>query len=1129
MKNCKKTLPAFIILGSLFVAFGVVHAKSSQNASIILQRQTQGLFELTIRDPDGIQSFSIQPEKKSSYGGEVKCPKTYSSKNVVFSFEDFTPPMKAFVIDCAGNQTDFEISEPDSKGVARAKVIVPAAAPEPAPSSSQAPAAPQETSSASAPAKEKSLVDISYPVKELGNCGDQESCISYCDDEAHINECLAFAKKHNLLSEDEVRKADKFAELGGKGPGGCSSRKSCETYCSDISHMDECLDWGEKNGFISDKELAEAKKIQTAIKGGAKLPGGCKNKQGCEEYCTNPNNIDECIQFAESSGILPPEELAEAKKVSEFIKRGETPGGCRSKDQCERYCSAENNLEECIAFAEKTGLASKEELELFKKTGGKGPGGCKGKVQCEAFCNSPEHQEECFSWAREHDLLKEEDLERMREGASRFKEEFEKMPPEVVECLKATVGEEILDKMIAGEPVFAKDMGEKMQKCFAEAFESFGGEFGSSGGGPGGPGSGPGGPGGGPSGGFSGPGGCSNPEECFKFCSEHQEECEGFGPPGGGPGDRGGDPGGGFQGGPGGCTSIEECTAYCIDHPEECQEFGHSNGGTGGFPGGVSGGGGQSGQGISPGFAKCLIDELGEQKFQDYLSGVRNPDYDEVADYCKNPPPPEVDAAAILRECVVSRLGEEIMDKWVAGIRSEQILRVFKFCGTLSGWDEPEFDHITPGCNNRIECQAYCEQTPQNCVERKGGSGPACGTGEIWNGVECRSYPKGSNPEKATQCTNQGGRWDGSKCEFSAGNSSGGGNGGYSGSGGGGVAQSCVSVPSGLIGWWKAEGGATDSADGNNGSVSGAVAFVPGKVGNAFKFDKGSVNVSNPPSLNFGTRPFSLEAWFNWDGRGEPAVNNIIRKSNYGPGPGSGYWLRVGAGKVEFSVGATTQSDGQTLITAPVSSGVWYHAVAVKDSSGNVKLYIDGQSAGTIIRQAENTNSTSEDPFVIGAWRGTTEFFHGLIDEVSVYNRALDASEVRAIFSAGSAGKCSAASSSGSSAQPPAGGGVPPTSICPALPTVNSCPAGQRKEVAFSSTECGTYYICVPEFSSPPQIVPEGFIPPFSSVEDPAARCKETGGAWDGQTCVHSAPPSSFNVQLKAASSLDAFLGTLGF
>ena len=35
--------------------------------------------------------------------------------------------------------------------------------------------------------------------------------------------------------------------------------------------------------------------------------------------------------------------------------------------------------------------------------------------------------------------------------------------------------------------------------------------------------------------------------------------------------------------------------------------------------------------------------------------------------------------------------------------------------------------------------------------------------------------------------------------------------------------------------------------------------------------------------------------------------------------------------------------------------------------------------------------------------------------------------------------------------------------VCPALPTVTDCPAGQRKAVSYSSPECGTYYACEQE------------------------------------------------------------------
>jgi hypothetical protein len=237
------------------------------------------------------------------------------------------------------------------------------------------------------------------------------------------------------------------------------------------------------------------------------------------------------------------------------------------------------------------------------------------------------------------------------------------------------------------------------------------------------------------------------------------------------------------------------------------------------------------------------------------------------------------------------------------------------------------------------------------------------------------------------------------------------------------TAQTCDPPPANIIGWWDGEvSGSTalDIVGGNNGSTVGGVIIVPGEVGNAFKFDgaSGYIAVADTPSLNFGTNgPFTLEGWFNWDGGGAGCCGNIIRKSNYpssGP-PGAGYLVRVGraASQLEFFAGDTTDNTlPGAYILVPITPGAWHHFAATRDSAGTMDLYLDGQLAGTAT--APNANTTSSIPFTIGAWSGSqygpVEFFSGEIDAVSVYNRALGASEIQAIFNAGSAGKCMASS-----------------------------------------------------------------------------------------------------------------------
>src|SRR3989344_3148736 len=74
---------------------------------------------------------------------------------------------------------------------------------------------------------------------------------------------------------------------------------------------------------------------------------------------------------------------------------------------------------------------------------------------------------------------------------------------------------------------------------------------------------------------------------------------------------------------------------------------------------------------------------------------------------------------------------------------------------------------------------------------------------------------------------------------------------------------------------------ATDVGRGNNGTLLSGATVASGRFGKAFKFKAGSyIKMGNPGSFNFGTGPFSLNAWFKWDG-GESSIGNIIRKSNY--------------------------------------------------------------------------------------------------------------------------------------------------------------------------------------------------------------------------------------------------------
>src|SRR5262249_33871472 len=98
---------------------------------------------------------------------------------------------------------------------------------------------------------------------------------------------------------------------------------------------------------------------------------------------------------------------------------------------------------------------------------------------------------------------------------------------------------------------------------------------------------------------------------------------------------------------------------------------------------------------------------------------------------------------------------------------------------------------------------------------------------------------------------------------------------------------------------------------------------------------------------------------------------------------------------------------GFVQITASGSGlrlGAWQHVAVTVDGSV-ITFYVDGRMVSQAMQPIALTFNTF--PFQIGsAAPAYGNRFNGIIDELSVYDRALTAQEVQAIVAAGGAGKC---------------------------------------------------------------------------------------------------------------------------
>ena len=217
----------------------------------------------------------------------------------------------------------------------------------------------------------------------------------------------------------------------------------------------------------------------------------------------------------------------------------------------------------------------------------------------------------------------------------------------------------------------------------------------------------------------------------------------------------------------------------------------------------------------------------------------------------------------------------------------------------------------------------------------------------------------------------------------------------------------CLTPPSNLVAWWPGDDNTTDIIGSNDGTPSSGVTYASGEVGQAFSFDGSSyVMVPNDPSITI-TGDLTLDAWI--DPSSLSGHQNILAKDN-----NDGYRWRV-----EDSSGYQTlilSTNAGLLVfgsTSSVQPNVWQHvATTVNFSSNEVKFYLNGVLTDTQSISASSINSGAQ--LSIASSGGSTnnvEDFNGLIDEIHIYGRALIASEIQAIYTAGSNGICKTAQS----------------------------------------------------------------------------------------------------------------------
>jgi len=229
------------------------------------------------------------------------------------------------------------------------------------------------------------------------------------------------------------------------------------------------------------------------------------------------------------------------------------------------------------------------------------------------------------------------------------------------------------------------------------------------------------------------------------------------------------------------------------------------------------------------------------------------------------------------------------------------------------------------------------------------------------------------------------------------------------------TSSGCLPPPTDLVAWWPLDGDGRDPVGADPGVVLGDGLFVQGEVGEGLHFDgaNDSVHIAASPTLDVGKGAgLTFETWikpstvafqqplFEWnDNQGNIQSHFWISVELGQGGPGS-----LLANLADSTGGYHWFSSTPGFVT---TNNFQHVAFTYDKASGMARLLYNGQ----VVRE-ENLGSfapaTSSDLYLGFRPSGTAagNRFFGVMDEASIYGRALSPEEVLGIVQAGRQGKC---------------------------------------------------------------------------------------------------------------------------
>ena len=225
------------------------------------------------------------------------------------------------------------------------------------------------------------------------------------------------------------------------------------------------------------------------------------------------------------------------------------------------------------------------------------------------------------------------------------------------------------------------------------------------------------------------------------------------------------------------------------------------------------------------------------------------------------------------------------------------------------------------------------------------------------------------------------------------------------------------------------------SGNGNNGTTHNTTWTASGKYGSALNFNGSNafVTVNDSASLHLSSG-MTLEAWVNPKAV-SPSWRDVIYK---GTNSSDSYYLEATSiyGSVPMGGARLGAPASEAEGAQPLATHTWTH-LAVTYGGASMRLYVNGTQISSV--SGSGNILTTNGVLQIGGDSVWGQYFKGAIDEVRIYDFALNQSQIRADMST------------------PIGASTPPPADTTAPTVVSESPASGASGVALGSTVTGTF------------------------------------------------------------------------